>query len=399
MKEDWNLRKLSEVCETGAGGTPLKSHKDYYNGEIPWLRSGEVCRKDIFESELYITEKGLKNSSARIFPPNTVLIAMYGATAGQVGILRFKCSTNQAVCGILPNKSFIPEFLYYKFLAGKEILVSQAVGGAQPNISQIKIKNTLIPCIPLPEQQRIVAILDEAFAAIAKAKANAEQNLKNAKELFESYLQNVFEQKGADWEEKCIDKIASVEYGFTDNSTTSGDYRYIRITDIDNNGELISEGKKYVKYSKEAEKFLLKNNDLLMARTGATFAKVLLYPDSEKSIFASYLIRINFLDNIENKLYWYFTKTKYYWDQAKSLSSGAAQPHFNGAALKQIIFPYPKSPQKQKLLVMKFDALLSETKKLEAIYQKKIEDLEELKKSILQKAFKGELKITEAVAV
>jgi type I restriction enzyme S subunit len=316
---------------------------------------------------------------------------MYGAPAGQVGILRFECSTNQAVCGILPNENFIPEFLYYKFLAGKDALVRQAVGGAQPNISQIKIKNTLIPAIPLPEQQRIVKILDKAFVAINKAKQNAEQNLRNTKEVFESYLQGVFENKGDDWEVKKLGEVADIEYGYTDKSTEYGEYRYIRITDIDKNGQLIPNRKKYIKHSKEAEGFLIQNNNLLMARTGATFAKVLLYKDYEKSVFASYLIRIKFKEKIDNEFYWYFTKTSGYWKQASVLSSGAAQPHFNGVAVKKVIFQYPKSIKKQKLLIDKFQDISAETKKLEVIYQQKITNLEELKKSILQKAFKGEL--------
>ena len=208
MKQDWEIKKLGDVCETGAGGTPLKIHKDYYEGgTIPWLMSGEVSQGEIFEARNFISEKGLKNSSAKLFPINTVLVAMYGATAGQVGILKFQACTNQAVCGILPNSKTIPEYLFYCFLSKKEELAAQAVGGAQPNISQIKIRNTRIPLPPLPEQQRIVAILDEAFAAIAKAKSNAEQNLKNAKELFESYLQNVFENKGEDWEKENVGAI------------------------------------------------------------------------------------------------------------------------------------------------------------------------------------------------
>src|SRR5690606_22726559 len=211
MKHGWEIKKLGEVCETAAGGTPLKTHKDYYEGgNIPWLLSGEVSQGEIFEAKNFITEKGLKNSSAKLFPPNTVLVAMYGATAGQVGILRFEAATNQAVCGILPNDKTIPEYLFYCFLSKKEELVAQAVGGAQPNISQIKIKNTKIPLPPLSEQQRIVSILDEAFAAIDKAKANAEQNLKNAKELFESYLQGVFEKKGDGWEVKCLDELGTI---------------------------------------------------------------------------------------------------------------------------------------------------------------------------------------------
>src|SRR5664279_2119985 len=99
-------------------------------------------------------ENGLKNSAAKMFPKDTVLVAMYGATAGQVGLLRFEAATNQAVCGILPNKQFIPEFLFYLILSRKDELVAQASGNAQPNISQIKIKNTEIPIPPLTEQQR-----------------------------------------------------------------------------------------------------------------------------------------------------------------------------------------------------------------------------------------------------
>jgi len=215
--------------------------------------------------------------------------------------------------------------------------------------------------------------------------------LKNAKELLESYLQSVFENKGDGWEEKTLGEVADVEYGYTDKSTGEGDYRYIRITDIDKNGELISQDKKYIKYTKEAENFLLEDNDLLMARTGATFAKVLLYKDLEPSIFASYLIRIKFKVKIINDLYWYYTKTKDYWDQANGLSSGAAQPHFNGAAVKKVIFSYPNSTNEQKELIKKFETLSAETKKLEVNYQQKLNDLEELKKSLLQKAFNGEL--------
>lgn len=192
----WEKKTLGEVCDTGAGGTPLKSHKDYYeNGDIPWLRSGEVDQKNIIECELHITQKGLKNSSARLFPANTVLIAMYGATAGQVGILRFECSTNQAVCGILPNKNFIPEFLYYKFMAGKDALVRLAVGGAQPNISQIKIKNTLVPVISLEEQRSIVKKLDCLSAEITKLEVIYRQKINDFEELKKSVLQEMFSGK------------------------------------------------------------------------------------------------------------------------------------------------------------------------------------------------------------
>ena len=190
----WEKKKLEEICETGSGGTPLKGHKEYYeNGNTPWLRSGEVCKKEITESELFITEVGLKNSSAKIFPINTVLVAMYGATAGQTGILKFESSTNQAVCGIFPNDNFIPEYLYYFFLSYKKQLVAQAVGGAQPNISQIKIRKTFIPLPPLEEQKRIVAHLDSLSEKVHQLEEIYTKQLADCDELKQSLLQKAFE--------------------------------------------------------------------------------------------------------------------------------------------------------------------------------------------------------------
>ncbi|MBS1533969.1 MAG: restriction endonuclease subunit S [Bacteroidetes bacterium] len=194
------------------------------------------------------------------------------------------------------------------------------------------------------------------------------------------------------WEIKSLGEIADVEYGFTDKSTEVGDYRYVRITDIDDNGELISTEKKYLKHSKEAASFLLQNNDLLMARTGATFAKVLLYEDVEPSVFASYLIRIKFKEKIDNKLYWYFSKTKSYWDQANSLASGAAQPHFNGAAVKQVIFSYPKSLPEQQRIVSLLDVAFAAIAKAKANAEQNLKNARELFESYLQGVFekKGE---------
>ncbi|MBA4301004.1 MAG: restriction endonuclease subunit S [Cyclobacterium sp.] len=191
------------------------------------------------------------------------------------------------------------------------------------------------------------------------------------------------------WEIKSLGEIADVEYGFTDKSTEEGDYRYVRITDIDNNGELISTGKKYLKHSKEVASFLLQDNDLLMARTGATFAKVLLYEDVEPSVFASYLIRIKFKEKIDNKLYWYFSKTKSYWDQANSLASGAAQPHFNGAAVKQVIFSYPKSLPEQQRIVSILDEAFAAIAKAKANAEQNLKNAKELFESYLQGVFEN----------
>ena len=189
------------------------------------------------------------------------------------------------------------------------------------------------------------------------------------------------------WEIKPLGQIADVEYGFTDKSTEEGDYRYVRITDIDNNGKLISTEKRYLTHSKEAKGFLLQDNDLLMARTGATFAKVLLYEDIEPSVFASYLIRIKFKEKFENKLYWYYSKSKSYWDQANSLASGAAQPHFNGAAVKQVIFSFPKSLHEQQRIVSILDKAFAAIDKAKANAEQNLKNAKELFESYLQGVF------------
>ena len=195
-REGWATSSLSDVCDTGAGGTPLKSQIQFYeNGNIPWLLSGEVNQKHITSSKNFITELGLQNSSAKMFPNNSVLVAMYGATAGQVGILKFSCSTNQAVCAILPSNKLIPEFIYYYLLLFKPKLVSQAVGGAQPNISQEKIRKIEFPVPPLEEQKKIVAKLDKINDFIKKLEYDYTNKILYIKELKSSLLNDAFTGK------------------------------------------------------------------------------------------------------------------------------------------------------------------------------------------------------------
>lgn len=394
LPDGWVMKKLSELCKTGAGGTPLKSHKDYYiNGNIPWLRSGEVNTKNITKSELFITEKGLKNSSAKLFPKNSVLVAMYGATAGQVGILRFESSTNQAVCGILPNEKIIPEFIYYKFLEGKEDLVKQAVGGAQPNISQIKIKNTLIPNISLPQQKQIVALLDKAFAAIDGAKANAEQNLANAQELFESYLQKVFENKGEDWEEKTLGEVCKVIGGGTPSKKREDFYtgNILWVTVRDMKSELIKNTTHKITLDavkNSSTNIIPKGNVIIATRVGLGKVCLLEYdsainqdlkgiiPKDKKSLLIPFLFR--WFTAISTKII--------------NAGTGATVQGVKLTFINSLSIPLPSLKEQQKI-VKKLDALSAQTKKLETIYRQKIANLEELKKSVLQKAFNGELTV------
>ena len=396
MKNGWEIKKLGDVCDTGAGGTPLKAHKDYYTGgTIPWLMSGEVSQGEVFEAKNFITEKGLKNSSAKLFPINTVLVAMYGATAGQVGILKFEACTNQAVCGILPNDKTIPEYLFYCFLSKKDELVAQAVGGAQPNISQIKIRNTKIPFPPLPEQKRIVAILNEAFTSIAKAKANAEQNLKNAKELFESYLQTAFENKVHGEKFETLDSLCEliVDCEHKTAPTQETGYPSIRTPNI-GKGELILENVNRVSYEtylKWTRRAVPKAGDLILARE-APAGNIAVIPENiEVCLGQRTVILRPKKDRLISKYLAYLLLSKEVQEILLSHSTGATVQHINMKDIRAFKIYNLSDLNEQISVVQKLDALKSETKKLEAVYQKKVDDLKELKKSILQKVFNGEL--------
>jgi len=195
-KEGWEVKKIGEIAKTSSGATPLKSCKEYYeNGNIPWLRSGEVCKKYINDTELFITELAVEKTSAKLFPIDSVVVAMYGATAGQVGILRLETTTNQAVCAIFPNEKYLPEFLYYAILSEQDYLVSQAQGGAQPNISQIKIKNLEIPFPNKSTQSTIVSRLDSLSANLKQIEEKTNKYLADLDELKQSLLKKAFEGK------------------------------------------------------------------------------------------------------------------------------------------------------------------------------------------------------------
>ena len=162
------LTTLGNIFDIGSGGTPSKKHTEYYGGNIPWVKTGDLKDKELYSVEDFITEEGLKNSSAKMYEPGTVLIAMYGATIGATSILRLNACTNQACAAFKPCKDVKPEYLYYFLRSKKASFINDGVGGAQPNISAGYLKKVKFDLKALDEQETIVSILDGIDCIISK---------------------------------------------------------------------------------------------------------------------------------------------------------------------------------------------------------------------------------------
>ena len=171
---NWREVKIGKVLKVTSGGTPSRKKPEYYeDGDIPWIKTGDLKYRFIVKPSECITELGLKNSSAKLFPPKTVLLAMYGATIGACSILKIEASTNQACAALLPSKECDENYLYYFLKSKRSDLIGKGVGGAQPNISGGIIKDTKIPLPSLEEQKKIAAILDAPKPFARKTKPSS----------------------------------------------------------------------------------------------------------------------------------------------------------------------------------------------------------------------------------
>ena len=361
----YEIVKLGDICCTASGGTPLSNKEEYYlNGNILWLTSGEVANGYIYNTKHRITESGLLNSSAKIFPVDTVVVAMYGATAGQVGIIKSEMATNQAVCGIFPDKKIVPEYLYYVLKSLKDKMIASSVGGAQPNISQKIIRNLEIPLPPIEMQKLIVAGL-ESYQKI----------IDGARQIVENYRPTICFDK--QWKVAKLGSIAKLTYGYTATAQEAGSARLIRITDISPAGLINNFNQKYVDLNDQNTEYVLKRGDIIVARTGATFGKTAIFDYEYPAVYASFLIKIDFIQrDVLNKFYWIFAQSSEYWDQANKLVGGGGQPQFNANAISRIEVPIPPIEEQEKIISKVEDEMLivEQNKRLIQIFEQKIKD-------------------------
>jgi type I restriction enzyme S subunit len=382
MKKGWKLITLGDACEKGSSNVSQNQLND------------ETGNYPIFGASGFI-----KNVSFFHNKKPYLSIIKDGSGVGRV----MKMDAYTSVIGTLqylyPKEDIDLNYLYYSLISID--FKKYIAGAAIPHIYFKDYKNEPFLWMPLPEQQRIVSILDECFAAIDKAKANAEQNLKNAKELFESYLQGVFENKGEGWEEKKLQDIAKV-FGRGKSKHRprnweglfGGKYPFIQTGDVRNANKYITN---YTQTYNEVglSQSKLWNKGTICITIAANIAETAILkfdaciPDS--------IIGFQVDDKKADINFTYYL-LQYFKAELQKLGKGSAQDNINLGTFENKYFPFPVIKE-QQIIVSQLDTLRAETQKLEALYQKKIADLEELKKSVLKKAFAGELKTEKAVAV
>jgi type I restriction enzyme S subunit len=392
------LIKLGQLFKITSGGTPSKNNEKFYeNGNIPWIKTGDLKSKEIYNALGYITELGVEKSSAKVFPKNTVLIAMYGATIGATSILKIEATTNQACCAFLPSSDVLPEYLYYFFKENKEKIIAMGVGGAQPNISATILKEIRIPLIDLEKQKKIVKILDKAQSLIDKRKAQ----IKALDELVKSRFIEMFGDPKVNpynWNVEQLSELVEVP-------PQNGLYKPASEYVSDNSGVLIlridafydgkvtdfSQLKRLKCTDSEIEKYLLNEQDIVINRVNSIeyLGKCALIEGmQENTVFESNIMRFHLKEKLMNACF--ATRllcSQYVYEQIVTCAKKAV----NQASINQKdvlsfkLYVPPLDLQKE------FAGFVNQVDKLKFEMEKSLKELEDNFNSLMQKAFNGEL--------
>jgi len=390
LPKGWEIKKLGEVCEFQNG----KAHEKIID------KKG----KYILINSKFISSNGekYKKTKEQLKPlfKGDIVFVMSDVPNGQALAKCFLVdkndfyTLNQRICVIRTNR-FDKKYLFYH-LNRHKYLLSFNNGENQTNLRKNDILNCPLILPPLPEQKRIVSILDRAFETIDQAKANAEQNLKNAKEIFESYLQGVFENNSCKKEQikhltSLVTKGSSPNWQGI-NYVDNGGIFFLTSKNV-GEGELLLNNKKYLeeKFNDIQKTSILQTGDVLTNIVGASIGRTAIFDLEEiTNINQAVCLMRCIPDKIYNYYLMYLLNSPFFKNILHDNEVNNARANLSLTFFKNLLIPLPALSEQIKI-VETIKKISAETKKLEKIYQKKIEDLEELKKSILQKAFTGQL--------
>jgi len=400
---NWAWTRLDAVAKWGSGGTPSRKNPGFYIGDIPWIKTGELNNDYIYDTEEKISLEAIQKSSAKIFPINTVVIAMYGATIGKTAILGVEATTNQACACGFANSALFFKYLFYYLLSQKDAFIKKGKGGAQPNISQEVIKQHEIPLAPIAEQQRIVAVIESLFEKLDAAKELAQNALDSFENRKAAILHKAFtgeltakwrEENGVsldEWEEKNLKSLCKISSGGTPSRTKNeyytGEIPWVKTGEI--NWNYISDsGEKITECAIEnssAKLFPVGTVLVAMYGQGLTRGRAAILNIEATTNQAVCALMPN-LELFNKYLYYYFMCN--YW-KLREKAVGGNQPNFSGTIIGGFIINTP-TLQEQKQIVRVLDNLLENEQTAKELCDV-IEKIDLMKKAILARAFRGEL--------
>jgi type I restriction enzyme S subunit len=378
--------RIGDIISISSGGTPKRDNPLYYqNGTIPWVKTGDLKGKYSNYPSEFITEDALKNSSAKIFPKGTVLLAMYGATIGECSILNFDAATNQACAALLPNEKVDENYLYYFLSSYKTEFIKLGVGGAQPNISAGIIKNIQIPLPPLSEQKRIADLLDAADSLRQKDKTLLKKYDQLTQSLFlEMFGDPVKNEKG--WEKvelnQLVSKLGDGLHG-TPNYDDNGEYYFVNGNNLVEGKIIISPSTKKVNHSEFLKHQKDLNESTILVSINGTIGKTALY-NQERIILGKSACYFNIKEEKVNKIYILsLVASEYFLKYAIDASTGSTIKNVSLKTMRE--FPVLLPPISLQNQFAEQAQLIEKQKKLA---KKNLEKSEELFKGLMWEVFK-----------
>lgn len=381
MNKNWKYGTLNDAVTKGSSNISLNKIKDE-DGEYP-----------VFGAKGFV-------KSVSFFQQDKEYLAIIkdGAGIGRVSKQPKKSSVLATMQYLIPKDGFDIGFIEY-FLNSIDF-EKHRTGSTIPHIYFKDYKDERFPILPLNEQKRIVAILDEAFAGIDTAIANTEKNLANARELFESYLNSVFSSKGKGWVETKLKNICNIKHGFAFKSqffVEKSDYVVLTPGSFFESGGFRDQGKKTKYYQGEIpDGYIMEKGNFLIAMTEQAVGLLgssLIVPESNRYLHNQRLGLVELFDGVEwhNDFFFHQFNTRQFRDAVQATASGVKVRHTSPKKLGEIDICFPSTIVEQRETADKLNDLLEETKRLATIYQQKLISLTELKQSLLQIAFSGEL--------
>ena len=407
---DWKQGIIDDIATVSSGGTPSRANDSYWtDGFIPWVTTAEVKFGTITDTEQKITEEGLKNSSAKLFPKDTILMAMYGQgkTRGQVAKLGIEASTNQACAALQLCEGFDVDYYYQYLMSQYENIRELANSGGQQNLSGGIVKGINIPIPPLLEQQKIAKILSTWDKAISTTERLIENSTQQKKALMQQLLtgkRRLLDESGkrfeGEWEEKTLidagmtvtDGDRGKEYPNSSEFYDKGDYLFLSAKNVTKKGFLFEETQfiskeKYEKLGKG----IINRGDVVLTTRG-TVGQTAYYDDSVEYDF----LRVNSgmvtlgcnNSELESNFFYALTNSSLFTRQVDSLTFGSAQPQLTIKIIKSLKVPIPSIPEQQKIAIV----LTNADKEIELLEQQ-LADLKQEKKALMQVLLTGKKRV------